>query len=88
MDWLLVLDLEKGFVECATLCVKSWVILLDIDLDRKEKRASLWPLLSALTYFNILNHKLNIGDSIRVTLPLKEEKLYVPHMIFLVILRP
>ena len=27
MDWLLVLGLEEGLVECATLCVKSWVIL-------------------------------------------------------------
>ena len=26
-DWLLVLGLEEGLVECATLCVKSWVIL-------------------------------------------------------------
>ena len=28
--WLLVLGLEEGLVECATLCVKSWVILLDL----------------------------------------------------------
>ena len=27
MDWLLVLGLEEGLVECATLCAKSWVIL-------------------------------------------------------------
>ena len=27
MDWLLVLGLEEGLVECATLCIKSWVIL-------------------------------------------------------------
>jgi hypothetical protein len=27
MDWLLVLGLEEGLVGCATLCVKSWVIL-------------------------------------------------------------
>ena len=26
-NWLLVLGLEEGLVECATLCVKSWVIL-------------------------------------------------------------
>ena len=25
--WLLVFGLEEGLVECATLCVKSWVIL-------------------------------------------------------------
>ena len=25
MDWLLVLGLEEGLVECATLCGKSWV---------------------------------------------------------------
>ena len=27
MDWLLVLGLEEGLVKCATLCIKSWVIL-------------------------------------------------------------
>ena len=30
MDWLLVLDLEEGLVECVTLCVKSWVILTHV----------------------------------------------------------
>ena len=28
IDWLLVLGLKEGLVECATLCVKSWVILM------------------------------------------------------------
>ena len=28
MSWLLVLGLKEGLVECATLCVKSEVILL------------------------------------------------------------
>ena len=27
VGWLLVLGLEEGLVECATLCAKSWVIL-------------------------------------------------------------
>ena len=27
VGWLLVLGLEEGLVECATVCVKSWVIL-------------------------------------------------------------
>ena len=29
MGWLFVLGLKGGLVECATLCVKSEVILLD-----------------------------------------------------------
>ena len=28
IDWLLVFGLEEGLVECATLCIKSWVILM------------------------------------------------------------
>ena len=27
VGWLLVLDLKEGLVECATVCVKNWVIL-------------------------------------------------------------
>ena len=27
MGWLLVLGLKEGLVECATVCIKSWVIL-------------------------------------------------------------
>jgi hypothetical protein len=27
VGWLLVLGLKEGLVECATVCVKSWVIL-------------------------------------------------------------
>ena len=30
MNWLLVLGLEEGLVECVTLCVKSWVILRNL----------------------------------------------------------
>jgi len=29
--WLLVLGLQEGLVECATLCVKSWVILKSLS---------------------------------------------------------
>ena len=32
MGWLLVLGLEEGLVECATLCIKSWVILLNSEV--------------------------------------------------------
>ena len=35
MDWVLVLGLEEGLVECATLCVKSWVMLSNLtDKDK------------------------------------------------------
>ena len=30
VGWLLVLGLKEGLVECATVCVKSWVILIYI----------------------------------------------------------
>jgi hypothetical protein len=33
MDWLLVLGLEEGLVECATLCTKTWVILINLLLN-------------------------------------------------------
>ena len=35
--WLLVLGLEEGLVECATLCVKSWVILTNLHLPMIRK---------------------------------------------------
>ena len=31
VGWLLVLGLKEGLVECATVCVKSWVILTYIN---------------------------------------------------------
>ena len=31
MDWLLVWGLKEGLVEFATLCIKSWVILLFVS---------------------------------------------------------
>ena len=39
MGWLLVLGLEEGYVECATLCVKSWVIL-------KSENSVGWPTVT------------------------------------------
>jgi hypothetical protein len=35
MDWLFVLGLEEGLVECATLCIKSWVILMKLSLAKE-----------------------------------------------------
>ena len=32
MGWLLVLGLKEGLVECATVCIKSWVILPSMSL--------------------------------------------------------
>ena len=32
MGWSLVLGLKEGLVECVTVCVKSWVILIDLVL--------------------------------------------------------
>ena len=36
VGWLLVLGLKKGLVECATVCVKSEVILMYVELPRKS----------------------------------------------------
>ena len=36
--WLLVISLKKGLVEWATVCIKSEVILLNIDEKRKQKQ--------------------------------------------------
>ena len=47
MDWLLVLCLAEGLVECATLCVKSWVIL---------KNKSSFILTLELVHFGLLLH--------------------------------
>ena len=41
MDWLLVLSLEEGLVECATLCVESWVILKHIDITLKKNKVNM-----------------------------------------------
>ena len=34
--WLLALGLKEGLVECATVCFKSVVILLYIDINFKD----------------------------------------------------
>ena len=31
--WLVVLGIKEGLVECATMCVKSVVILISVDQD-------------------------------------------------------
>ena len=33
VGWLLFLGLKEGLVECATVCVKSWVILTKVSKD-------------------------------------------------------
>ena len=38
-DWLLVLDLNEGLVEYATVCIKSEVILTIIDEQDEEEGA-------------------------------------------------
>ena len=41
MDWLLVLGLKEGLVECATLCIKSWVILLSLQAISIQKQVKM-----------------------------------------------
>ena len=36
--WLLVLSLKEGLVECATVCIKSVVILANIVTDCQQKK--------------------------------------------------
>ena len=31
MGWLLVLGLKEGLVKCATVCIKSWVVLTTLS---------------------------------------------------------
>jgi len=36
VGWLLFWGLKEGLVECAIVCVKSWVILKDLPVMAKE----------------------------------------------------
>ena len=38
--WLLVLGIKEGLVGCATMCVKSVVILLYNQVEGEEKRSA------------------------------------------------
>ena len=40
--WLLVLDLKEGLIECATVCVKSEVILMNIQCILQSLGAYCW----------------------------------------------
>ena len=46
--WLLVLSLKEGLVECATVCVKSEVILMKVEYSNEKDMV---PLNSALILF-------------------------------------
>ena len=50
MDWLLVLGLEEGLVECATLSVKSWVIL-QRKVQNNGGTTTNWLSISASVFF-------------------------------------
>ena len=54
VGWLLVLGLKEGLVECATVCVKSWVILacLGPSINDVTKNLSFWPLPLLLFLLN------------------------------------
>ena len=55
MDWLLVLGLEEGLVECATLCLKSWVILTILYIYYKFLVS--WSVRKSLPGFENLFNK-------------------------------
>ena len=47
--WLLVLGLEEGFVECATVCVKSVVILMYLIMcDNNHCRVNVFLLIKTI----------------------------------------
>ena len=48
--WLLVLDLKEGLVECATVCVKSVVILLDMAYPKIKVSQLLQSLIHRNTF--------------------------------------
>ena len=47
-DWLLVLGIKEGWVECATVCVKSGVILTYIYMYIKKRKLFKNPKLVTL----------------------------------------
>ena len=64
VGWLLVLGLKEGLVECATVCVKSWVILLHLfKWTGTLWIGSLWimhiPILSYLATYYISAYNYN-----------------------------
>ena len=53
MCWLLFLGLKEGLVKCATVCIKSWVILTDIFSNislysTEQVKVEKWTLLAIL----------------------------------------
>ena len=52
--WLLVLGLEEGLVECATLCIKSWVILLYLspknNVNHISRCFSIWVFCAKMLF--------------------------------------
>ena len=76
--WLLVLGLKEGLVECATVCVKSVVILTDstasnsenlIPTFKKEANTSLITSAGQTVYLHC--HVENLGERSVRTLFLK-----------------
>ena len=65
MGWLLVLGLKEGMVECATVCVKSWVILkrsqelivLIYTSRRQKKVAKLFPCCRLKSFIIVTIHE-------------------------------
>ena len=62
MDWLMVWGLKEGLVECATLCVKSWVTLTywsaDSDPGLFTLKADQQYSRIQATYFNAFQLKI------------------------------
>ena len=75
MDWLLVLSLKEGLVECATVCVKSEVILIFTYLPANKLQSSVnWlsrQILFSLSSFRCTYLSLfqlwGVGQELRVS---------------------
>ena len=78
-DWLLVLGRKECLVECATLCVKSEVILNSILwFDRKKHLPFIQNLnltKSSTTFFSIIFISLSSSAMLELPLELKLESL-------------
>ena len=64
VDWLLILGLKEGLVECATVFVKTWVIL-NIIAGYSHNGMKLWGNLKITPYMKSI-HKINLPKNWRL----------------------
>ena len=65
VGWLLVLGLKEGLVECATVCVKSWVILacLGPSINDVTKKIRVFDPFLYYCFYSIFDYPSRILTS-------------------------